>query len=336
MNTFKILTLIGVCSIGWFSILSCSDNNKDSFSNDLAHDLISTFNIGSGKKEAQITDVLTYSNPNKGIIATIGGADPTEIPFIKDGLSDGFHQRGMIQLSAYNSVFGQFSNQQLHLNRTAHIVPNTTNWIDYLFFHIWGVIVNDSGDPIKVNYAFRCDNSSDLNPFDLNTIKLVDGQIQEGHDLYDVQLHTHTKIQASVKTSSTHTSRSWLGRIWDSLTGGVSISETVEVNSSSNITPIKLLAGDHLSLQANGQIKLGMFAGTGGPDGIDDGYESYSKIPSFKHGALIGRIGYGEWFLVGSEHELDVQTEGTLYLVVNDTDLGNNQGSYTVQCQIKR
>ncbi len=332
MKKNKYSDLLWFLTISCLVILSYSKSNKDSFANNLANDIILTFNKGAGEKEPLITDVLKFSNQEKGMNVIMGGVNPTEIPFLKEGLSDGFGSAGLVEFVNYQSVYGRFSNQQLQCNRVFHVVPNTTNVIDYIIIQVWGVLTNGSEDSIKINYAFKFDNAD--GPFNPDTVQLLAGQIQEDRDMYDVVLRTHSEASNSEQSIPNPTSKSWLARLWESITGRGSTSKIVDVSSSSSTTSIQVKAGDRLKLQASGEISLGFFAGSGGPDGIE-GYEIYRKVSALRHGALIGRVGDGDWFLVGSGKELVTQTDGILYLEVNDSDPSNNQGKFTVQCQIE-
>jgi hypothetical protein len=88
-----------------------------------------------------------------------------------------------------------------------------------------------------------------------------------------------------------------------------------------------------ISFKANGIIEIGFFAGSSGPNG-KDGYSSYNKVAGFKHGSLLGKIGNGEWFLIGESSEIVADRDGLLSVMVNDNDPENNEGSYTLEYSI--
>ena len=93
--------------------------------------------------------------------------------------------------------------------------------------------------------------------------------------------------------------------------------------------------GSRLTISASGSITLGVFAGQSSPDGIL-GFDSYSIINKFKHGALLARIGdSGDWFLVGSGVTIVPKTTGYIQFLVNDSDNYNNNGEYKVELSIK-
>ena len=113
---------------------------------------------------------------------------------------------------------------------------------------------------------------------------------------------------------------------------------TLEINSYVNengASGIIVRKGDRISFKAKGSIVLGTFAGSGGPDGIS-GLEGYSEVQKLKHGSLIGKIGDGDWFSVGSYASIVAQNSGKLTLQVNDNDPSNNEGSFIVEYSINK
>ena len=109
---------------------------------------------------------------------------------------------------------------------------------------------------------------------------------------------------------------------------------TIDVSSYSNHTRVFLKKGNIVTLKASGEITLGPFAGTTGPEGIE-GYTLYNFVQGFKQGSLLGKIGDGEWFLVGNGQTITCQESGDLQLVVNDNDPSNNSGYFYVEYYIK-
>jgi len=96
-------------------------------------------------------------------------------------------------------------------------------------------------------------------------------------------------------------------------------------------TGITVNAGDRVSFQASGQITYGRSPGqTATPDGGADRRAQYPE-PSVPVGALIGRIGNGKPFGIGTQTQaLTMPAAGKLMLGVNDNELADNSGSYTV------
>jgi len=108
----------------------------------------------------------------------------------------------------------------------------------------------------------------------------------------------------------------------------------IKVSSYSNSTRVFFKKGNIVTLKASGEITLGPFAGTTGPEGIE-GYTLYNFVQGFKQGSLLGKIGDGEWFLVGNGQTITCQESGDLQLVVNDNDPSNNSGYFDVEYYIK-
>ena len=107
----------------------------------------------------------------------------------------------------------------------------------------------------------------------------------------------------------------------------------IKVSSYSNSTRVFLKKRNIITLKVSGSISLGSWAGTTGPKGIE-GYTLYNFVQGFKQGSLLGKIGDGEWFLVGNGQTITCQESGALQLVVNDNDPSNNSGYFNVEYYI--
>ena len=103
-------------------------------------------------------------------------------------------------------------------------------------------------------------------------------------------------------------------------------------------TTIQLNIGDKVSISASGEWSHGYQGDTGITPYYDAGgfdkYDGTVYLPTSKVGALIGKIGNGSLFFVGSEFEFVSTESGTLYLGINDTPGSyareNNAGELTV------
>lgn len=106
-------------------------------------------------------------------------------------------------------------------------------------------------------------------------------------------------------------------------------------------TEVQIKRGDKVRIHASGQVTFGVFAGSGGPEGIQF-MPSYNHFPDSPHGCLMGRIRgstddeTGRWFLVGNAAVLTAENSGTLELDVNDNDPGNNTGQFRVEISVCR
>jgi|GEM_PF-5315794 len=101
-------------------------------------------------------------------------------------------------------------------------------------------------------------------------------------------------------------------------------------------THIPVEAGDRVEITATGTKRFGLFAGVGGPDGID-GFAIYNKVSNGKHGCLLARVsGSADWYVVGSQGAFEAGAPGTLELTVNDTQTSDNEGSFQVKVTVIR
>jgi hypothetical protein len=116
--------------------------------------------------------------------------------------------------------------------------------------------------------------------------------------------------------------------------------ETYQIEITSRmITTIKLEKDDRAMISAEGQIRLGPFAGIGGPDGVP-GFTRYNMLRDDRHGALFARIKDDDeeeqWKRIGKQGPLPAKHPGVLEFLVNDIEPDNNQGSFHVTVQVYR
>ncbi|MBD2753964.1 hypothetical protein [Spirosoma validum] len=110
---------------------------------------------------------------------------------------------------------------------------------------------------------------------------------------------------------------------------------TLVVTPTSTETRISLEPGDKVIIRAEGSVRLGMFAGYGGPNGIG-GFATYSTTTNAKHGSLIYRFGGSDWTFLGSSNTLTVHKPGYLSLAVNDNSTDDDEGQFIVNYEIIR
>jgi hypothetical protein len=117
---------------------------------------------------------------------------------------------------------------------------------------------------------------------------------------------------------------------------------TVQGSESRGVdTGIDVRAGDQITISASGSIVAGQRVGTVSADGARSGASaifgvSRRPVPTAGVGALIGYLappggGTTQPFLVGSQLVFTAQTDGRLYLLVNDDNYGDNSGSFSVR-----
>ena len=100
-------------------------------------------------------------------------------------------------------------------------------------------------------------------------------------------------------------------------------------------TGIDLSVDDRVLIEADGAITpskgdVPLY----GPDGVSDRPSArqfnVEGVKEANHAGLIGRIGEaGAPFVVGSQLLSEADTEGRLFLGINDTGVGNNDGEFT-------
>lgn len=97
-------------------------------------------------------------------------------------------------------------------------------------------------------------------------------------------------------------------------------------------TGITVNAGDRVVFNASGQISYGRSAGqTADPNGNPAEKRATYPDPTVPVGALLGKIGNSAPFAIGMQTQaLTMPASGRLMLGVNDNELGDNSGFYTV------
>jgi len=117
-------------------------------------------------------------------------------------------------------------------------------------------------------------------------------------------------------------------------TSGQSASTQVRVDAKQTWTDtgITVNAGDRVVFNASGQIAFGQSPGqTSDPNGNPAERRANYPVPSVPVGALLGRIGNSAPFAIGMQTQpLPMPASGRLMLGVNDNELADNSGFYTV------
>jgi hypothetical protein len=100
-------------------------------------------------------------------------------------------------------------------------------------------------------------------------------------------------------------------------------------------TGITLTAGQTVIFSAKGSVRPSTASDvSAGPDGtteVQSWQDSFSFRSDWAHEAVIARIGGGDILYIGAGQQFQAPTGGTLELGVNDTDPGNNVGSFEVE-----
>ena len=107
----------------------------------------------------------------------------------------------------------------------------------------------------------------------------------------------------------------------------------VAANRQWTDTGIDVAAGDRVMFQSSGEVTFGRSPGqTASPDGNGSYHSASYPDPTAPVGALIGRVGTnGKPFGIGTQSQaLGMPAAGRLYLGVNDNEIGDNAGAFTV------
>jgi PA-IL-like protein len=96
-------------------------------------------------------------------------------------------------------------------------------------------------------------------------------------------------------------------------------------------TGLTVRRGETLTVSATGEIRFAASADAkASPNGSSE-RPADNPVPNATTGTLIGRIGNGQPFAIGSQTSFQAPAAGQLFLGVNDTHLDDNDGSFQVQ-----
>jgi hypothetical protein len=113
---------------------------------------------------------------------------------------------------------------------------------------------------------------------------------------------------------------------------GSDASRDVDVSARERWTSTGMMVrrGERLGFRTTGQVRLSAAGLTASPDGSGQNDQN-SPLPQVLSGALIGRIGNGRPFAIGSQTEIEMPDSGPFLLGVNDSELSDNDGSFRVE-----
>ena len=124
------------------------------------------------------------------------------------------------------------------------------------------------------------------------------------------------------------------GRIQDTAANAIREDDArvFTVSSRERWTPtgLRVRQGERLGLQSTGQIRLSAAGMTASPDGSGQN-DPGAPLPQAFSGALIGRIGTGRPFGIGSQTQIEMPESGPLFLGINDSVLTDNDGAFRVE-----
>ena len=98
-------------------------------------------------------------------------------------------------------------------------------------------------------------------------------------------------------------------------------------------TALTVRRGDWVTFTTSGDVRIGGEGNpTAGANGVSSGTRAPdAPVPSAAAGALIGRVGNGAAFAIGSQNRVQMPASGLLFLGVNDGHLQDNNGEFQVQ-----
>lgn len=93
--------------------------------------------------------------------------------------------------------------------------------------------------------------------------------------------------------------------------------------------------GQRIRISGSGEVSIGSGRKTG-PSGLYDVEDGEKLLKSVPTGALIAVIGddNNEFIYIGSEREFTAARDGTLFLGLNEGNLNDNSGSFSVKVEI--
>ncbi len=142
-----------------------------------------------------------------------------------------------------------------------------------------------------------------------------------------------SRVYFSQPTATMNTGRG-TGRLRSTAVGTVGGDDVRVVNVSARqqwtTTGLRVRQGERLALQTSGQIRLSTTGLTASPDGSGQN-DPGSPLPQVLSGALIGRIGNGHPFGIGTQAQVEMPESGQLMLGINDSVLTDNDGAFRVE-----
>jgi hypothetical protein len=107
---------------------------------------------------------------------------------------------------------------------------------------------------------------------------------------------------------------------------------TITVQATQPWTPtgINVRRGEPLEISASGEISVGAGHTPASAGGTGE-MRTENPVQNSPTGALIGRIGNGRPFVIGTQTRIQAPAAGQLFLGINDSQHGDNQGSFRVE-----
>ena len=209
-----------------------------------------------------------------------------------------------------------------------------------------GVVGNDADSPIEelgLSREFVADRDGRL------YLTVNRGSYTDARGAFNVQVRRERDLTATRDENSDDVfggrRRNEPGRVRPRTppTGGTGRSRTpqeitidVPGTSRGTDTSIDLRAGDQVTITASGTVVAGRRVGNVGPEGGRQGVINTYPVQTAGPGALIGfiRLSDGQTtqpFFIGTQQTFTAQSDGRLFLAINDDNYNDNSGSFTVR-----
>ena len=108
---------------------------------------------------------------------------------------------------------------------------------------------------------------------------------------------------------------------------------TLSGRSQWTATGITVRRGEPLTVSATGEIRIGGPSNPTATPGGTGATEAQNPLPAAPTGALIGRVGNGQPFLIGNQTRIAAPAAGQLFLGINDSYVQDNEGQFEVEIQ---
>lgn len=181
-------------------------------------------------------------------------------------------------------------------------------------------------------------------PEGTHVVTLRNGQNINGQ-LYDISGAAPLKITLRTSEGEREFSSSEIGRIalarptavaqpGSVATSGSGAGMVVSARQQWTPTGFTVRRGEVILLQTTGEIQIGPDATNDAatPSGVrNQRFAAGAPLPQTLAGALIGRVGNGRPFGIGTATSIPMPDSGQLFLGINDDNLSDNQGEFRVQ-----
>ncbi len=91
--------------------------------------------------------------------------------------------------------------------------------------------------------------------------------------------------------------------------------------------------GEVFTVNASGEISIGGGDNAKSTPNGTGRMDPASALPNVPTGTLIGRIANGQPFVIGTQTRVTAPAAGQLFLGINDSHFGDNQGAFQVEIQ---